>query len=55
MRRWHTTEHENGAPERDTGGETKQQVGGRRPRPHGPYGRLRGVGSRRTTEESFEQ
>jgi len=34
---------------------TRQQVGGRRLRPYGPRVRLRGVGQRHSTDESFEQ
>ena len=33
----------------------QSQDGGRRLRPHGPHVRLRGVGQRHSTDESFEQ
>src|SRR5215469_265158 len=39
----------------DTCGSTRQQVGGRRPGPHGPRARLGGVTQRRSTYEPFEQ
>src|SRR5215471_15877627 len=39
----------------DTCGPTRQQVGGRRPRPHGPRARLGGVTQRHSTYEPFEQ
>src|SRR5262249_21152122 len=38
-----------------TYGPTRQQGGGRRPRPYGPHGRRRGVTRRHSTDESFEQ
>jgi hypothetical protein len=47
--------HENRETSETPAVQPRQQVGGRRLRPHGPHGRLRGVTLRHSTDESFEQ